>query len=78
MNPTRRIRLPHPLYLADQAIADRRRKVGDGWVAREQMIPVARIKFGEGNKPIEFGDCRGARRGVNRVQSCPEVRGAQV
>ena len=27
----------------------------DGWVAREQMIPVARIKFGEGNKPIEFG-----------------------
>ena len=78
MNPTRRIRPPHPLYLADQAIADRRRMVGDGWVAREQMIPVARIKFGEGNKPIEFGDCRGARRGVNRVQSCPEVRGAQV
>lgn len=65
-------------FLGDQAVADRRGKPGDGWVAEDDVIPVARIMFGDGNEPIEFGEGCGARRGTHHSASCPVIKGAQV
>jgi hypothetical protein len=42
------------LFLGEQAVVDRRGKPGDRWVAGNDVIPVSRIMFGEGNEPVEF------------------------